>query len=52
MKKIDTPFFKTRLPILPTPPFLWEEKSDPPPFFFKNSPPPLYKGTGGSNIML
>ena len=42
MKISDTPlfyFFKTMPPILPTPPYLWEEKSDPPPSFenFENS---------------
>ena len=41
MKIRDTPFFKTKPPILPTPSFLWE-KSDPPPPFgesFINSNP-------------
>ena len=28
MKVSDTPFFKTNPPILPTPPFSWEEKSE------------------------
>ena len=27
MEISDTPFFKSPAPILPTPPFLWEEKS-------------------------
>ena len=30
MKISDTHFFKTTSPILPTRPFLWEEKSEPP----------------------
>ena len=49
-----TPFFsfkkiQTIQPILPTPPFLWEEKSEPPlPLLenFQKSNPSLYKGGG------
>ena len=42
-------FLKTTPPILPTAPYLWEEKSEPPP----PSPlSPLIKEEGGSNYAL
>ena len=49
MKINDTPFFKTTLPILPTLPFLGEEKSELLLFMkISKTQHPLYKG--GSNF--
>ena len=51
MEISDTPFFKSPAPILPTPPFLWEEKSKLS-FFrkFQNSVPPSLMGGSCSKM--